>query len=359
MENDRPFPNWLSGSGILDLCTSTIVHLVSLCQFMSQEILTIWTNAQFPADVARLLAERIAPHRLLHAAEMGSSNLAAGTNDAALMDADVAFGQPNAALVMQSEKLRWVHLTSAGYTAYDREDLRAALRERGAQLTSSSAVYDDPCAQHVLALMMAGARRLPAALHSQFTDHGWPITRLRSESRLLNGQTALIFGFGAIALRLSELLAPFRMNLIGVRRNVTGNEPIKIIGDEWLDEYLPEADHVINILPANASTASYFDAAKFGLMKHGAIFYNIGRGTTVDQAALLDSLQAGKLAAAYLDVTDPEPLPVEHPLWTTPNCVITPHTAGGCDAEMEMLVDHFLENLRRFTAGEPLINRVI
>lgn len=326
---------------------------------MSQEILTIWTNAQFPADVARLLAGRVAPHRLLLAAEMNSSNLAAGANDAALMDADVAFGQPNAGLVMQSEKLRWVHLTSAGYTAYDRDDLRMALRERGAQLTSSSAVYDDPCAQHLLALMMAGARRLPASLQAQFTDHAWHYTQLRKESRLLNGQTALIFGFGAIALRLCELLAPFRMNLIGVRRKATGDEPVKIIGDERLNEYLPEADHVINILPANASTAGYFDAAKFGRLKPEAIFYNIGRGTTVDQMALLDSLQTGKLAAAYLDVTDPEPLPTDHPLWTAPNCFITPHTAGGCDDEMNMLVEHFLENLRRYTAGESLINRVI
>ncbi|HMY76909.1 MAG TPA: NAD(P)-dependent oxidoreductase, partial [Blastocatellia bacterium] len=166
-------------------------------------------------------------------------------------------------------------------------------------------------------------------------------------------------GFGAIAERLCELLAPFRMNLLGVRRNVTGNEPIKMIGEDCLDEYLPKADHVVNILPANASTAKYFDAAKFKLMKPDAIFYNIGRGTTVDQTALIDALQSGAPATAYLDVTDPEPLPPEHPLWTAPNCFITPHTAGGFDLEFETLAEHFLENLRRFTAGESLRNRVI
>lgn len=326
---------------------------------MSQKTLAIWTNAQFPENAAKRLAERIAPHRLIYAAEMSGSNLAASAHDPGLAEADIAFGQPGVSQVMQLGNLRWVHLTSAGYTAFDREDVRAALRGRGAQLTNSSAVYDDPCAQHVLALMMAGARRLPAALHSQFTDHGWPIARLRGESRLLNGQTALIFGFGAIALRLSELLVPFRMNLIGVRRTVSGDEPIKTITEEQVPDFLPQADHVINLLPANDSTAGYFDAGKFGRLKPEAIFYNIGRGTTVDQTALLDSLQTGKLAAAYLDVTDPEPLPTDHLLWTAPNCFITPHTAGGCDDEMNMLVEHFLENLRRYTAGESLINRVI
>lgn len=326
---------------------------------MAQEILTIWTNAQLPENAARLLAERIAPHRLVYAAEMSASNLATSAGDSSLAEAEVAFGQPDAAQVMASAKLRWVHLTSAGYTAYDREDLREALRGRGARLTNSSGVYDEPCAQHTLAMMMALARQIPQALQTQMTDHGWPIAQRRIESRLLTGQTALIFGFGAIAQRLCQLLAPFRMNLIGVRRNITGDEPVKMISEEWLDEYLPEADHVLNILPANASTTGYFDAAKFKLMKRGVNFFNIGRGTTVDQSALLDMLHAGKLSAAYLDVTDPEPLPPEHPLWTAPNCFITPHTAGGFDLEFETLVEHFLENLRRFTAGESLLNRVI
>lgn len=326
---------------------------------MSQDLLTIWTNAQLPENAARLLADRVAPHRLVHAAEMSASNLATSAGDSALTEADVAFGQPDVAQVMTSAKLRWVHLTSAGYTAYDREDLREALQARSASLTNSSGVYDEPCAQHALAMMMALARQLPQAYQTQLTDHGWPIAQRRIESRLLVGQTAVIFGFGAIAQRLCELLAPFRMNLIGVRRNVTGGEPVRMISEEWLDEYLPEADHIVNILPANPSTAKYFDAAKFNLMKPGAIFYNIGRGTTVDQSALLDTLQAGKLSAAYLDVTDPEPLPPEHPLWTAPNCFITPHTAGGFDLEFETLVEHFLENLRRFTAGESLLNRVI
>ena len=94
-------------------------------------------------------------------------------------------------------------------------------------------------------------------------------------------------------------------------------------------------------------------------MRNGAVFYNIGRGTTVDQEALSDALRSGRLSAAYLDVTDPEPLPSEHPLWAMPNCFITPHTAGGHMDENEALVSHFLENLRFFVSGSPLINRII
>ena len=101
------------------------------------------------------------------------------------------------------------------------------------------------------------------------------------------------------------------------------------------------------------------DAAKFAAMKRGAIFYNIGRGGTVDQGALLDALKSGRVRCAYLDVTDPEPLPPEHPLWAQPNCFITPHTAGGAVDEFDRLAQHFLANLRAFEAGATLTNRVI
>jgi len=116
---------------------------------------------------------------------------------------------------------------------------------------------------------------------------------------------------------------------------------------------------VVNILPENDSTIGYVNARRLACCKPGARFYNVGRGTTVDQTALLEALQSRRLDAAYLDVTDPEPLPVEHPLWTTPNCFITPHAAGGRYDEDEALVNHFLANLAAFQAGTQLTDRVI
>ena len=149
------------------------------------------------------------------------------------------------------------------------------------------------------------------------------------------------------------------MNLSALRRKPAGDESVRTFTEEKLADALAGADHVINILPDNPQTRNFFNAELFDAMKPGAVFYNIGRGTTVDQEALLAGLQSGRLAGAWLDVTEPEPLPPEHPLWSAPNCFITPHTAGGHDTEMERLVGHFLENLRRFEAGEALNDRVM
>jgi phosphoglycerate dehydrogenase-like enzyme len=169
----------------------------------------------------------------------------------------------------------------------------------------------------------------------------------------------LILGYGAIARRLAELLKPFRLRVVAVRRDVHGDEPIELHPIDQIDQLLPDADHVANALPDNPSTRHLMNAARFGLMKAGAEFYNIGRGSTVDQEALLEALRSGRLAAASLDVTDPEPLPASHPLWSQPNCFITPHIAGGMADEASALVRHFLANLANFVADRPLLDRVV
>jgi phosphoglycerate dehydrogenase-like enzyme len=155
------------------------------------------------------------------------------------------------------------------------------------------------------------------------------------------------------------MLAPFEMNLVAVRRTVRGDEKVRVVPTSQLDEHLPRADHVVNTLPSAAGNERLISAARFGALKRSAVFYNIGRGDTVDQDALLAALRERRIAAAYLDVTDPEPLPMDHGLWTAPNCHITPHSAGGRREEFEALVDHFVDNLRRFTAGEPLRDRIV
>jgi len=327
---------------------------------ISHESLTIWCNNYF-APTQRteqaLLREGIGEHRLM----MNDSRQDGATGDAerALLDADIAFGAPDPETVMRAEKLRWIQLNSAGYTAYDRDDFRRALASRGAIMTNSSAVYDEPCAQHLLAMMLSLARGLPDSLEAQRSTRMWRMEDIRLNSRLLNGQTVVLLGFGAIAQRLVELLATFGMNIIGVRRRVSGNEPVRVVREADVDHYLPLADHVVNTLPANTGTANFIDARRLARLKPGAILYNIGRGTTVDQDALLRRLEDGQLAAAYLDVTDPEPLPPDHPLWAEPHCYITPHTAGGHADEKERQVNHFLENLHRYLNGAELVNRII
>lgn len=322
-------------------------------------MLTIWCNAKFSDEVMGLLRDGTEGHRLVMAATMTASNLQHAQADPLLASADVALGQPDPAAIMGSSRLKWIHLTSAGYERYDRDDARAALRARGAQLTTSSTVYAEPCALHVLAMMLSLTRQLPAGWENQRSARGWPGTRLRAGSNVLVGQTALILGYGAIARRLIEMLAPMRMKIVAVRRHVRGDEVVPAYQESKLDELLPTADHVIDVLPGGEGTRGMVSAARFARMKVGARFYNIGRGQTVDQAGLLDALRSGRVGAAYLDVMEPEPLPPEHPLWTMPNCFITPHSAGGQVLEMQRIVEHFLANLGRLARGEPLADRVM
>jgi len=325
---------------------------------MSIAPLRIWCNTAFPADVERALLDGLGPHRLTFAPARTANNLAAAPPDAGLLDADVAFGQPDVAGLIGGT-VRWAHLTTAGYERYDRADLRDALARRGGVLSNASYVYDEPCAQHAAAMILALARQLPAAVLNQAGARGWPYLPLRAASRLLNGQRVLLLGFGAIARRLVELLTPFKVELVAIRRTPAGDEPIRVVAELDVDAELAAADHVVNVLPGGAATDGFMSAARFERMKPGATFYNIGRGTTVDQPALEAALQSGHLAAAYLDVMTPEPLPPEHPLWRVPNCHLTPHTAGGHSDESMRHVRLFLDNLARFAAGREVVGRVI
>ena len=209
-------------------------------------------------------------------------------------------------------------------------------------------------------MILSLSRNLLECFENQRGARDWPDHRTRgNRTRLLNGQTVLIYGYGAIARRLVEILMPLRMRLIGVRRNIRGDESIPIVTEQAADEMLGEADHVVNILPASSTTEHFFDAARFLRFKPGARFYNIGRGATVDQDALITALNdRTRLDAAYLDVTDPEPLPRTHPLWSTANCYITPHFGGGHSDETSRLVQHFVTNLHLFEQHEDLLDRV-
>jgi phosphoglycerate dehydrogenase-like enzyme len=314
--------------------------------------LTIWTNLRLGRSETEAAA-------LLQTFMAGIQGHELVRGDDALKAAHIAFGGPPVDAMLAAPKLRWVQITSAGYTAYDRPEIWTALKSRNIAFTNGSGVFDDACAQHLLAMMLGLARRLPLCVERQRTTRPWSEGSLRAGMRVLTGESAILYGYGAIGRRLAELLAPFRMDLVGVRRRAPGDEPIAIVTPEQADAILNRFDHVINILPASDETAGFFSADRIARMKRGACFYNIGRGATVAQSALIQSLQTGHLAGAYLDVTEPEPLPPDHPLWSAPNCWITPHIGGGYHDEWTRIVRHFLQNLRRFESGESLINRVV
>ena len=321
--------------------------------------LLIWTNAEFPPAETALLEAGIAPHRLVRSPKMLSTVLSAGQADPRLAEADVAFGQPDAAQCLTCPRLRWVEVTTAGYTRYDTPEFREGFRARGAAFTNASSVFADSCAQHVLAMMLALGRRLLPSHREQLSDRSWHYDERRFESRLLTGQTVLLLGYGAIGRRLVELLAPFGMTILAVRRQSRSERGVRIIPEEQLSSALGRADHVVNILPDNADTRNYVNARRLSCVRPGVRFYNVGRGATVDERALLEALRSGRVGEAYLDVFQTEPLPADHPFWELPNCHVTPHTAGGRHDQHEALVRHFLANLEAFTRGTPLTDRVV
>lgn len=296
-----------------------------------------------------LLETRRPPASVLHVAE----------GDELLMEADIALGQPDPEAVLNAPKLKWLQITSAGYTRYDTEDFRCRAREKGLVVTNSSLVYDTPCAEHVLAFMLAQSRGLPHSLGVVCAPGEVEWFDLRRNCRLLRGGRVLILGYGSIGEKLAPVLIALGMEVVGVRRKPTGEECVPVVSVDRMGEFLGETDHVVNILPDSPSTRGFVDRAFLAKVKKGAVFYNIGRGATVDQEALTEALVEGKLAAAWLDVSDPEPLPMDHPLRLAPNCHITPHIGGGFAGEQRSVLQHFLENLERFSNGRELLNRIM
>lgn len=322
--------------------------------------LTIWCNGKFGDAALRMLLEGTKDHKLVWASKVSANVLQSGDRDPLTASADVLFGQPSVADCLENERVKWAAVTTAGYTRFDTPEFRETFGGRGSILTSASGVFADSCAQHVLAMMLAFGRNLLPSYKDQLTDHNWNYEDRRYASVLLTGQTVLLLGYGAIAKRLVELLAPFGMKIYAVRRQVHSERGVHIIAEDRLSSVLGEVDHIVNILPDNASTRGYMNARRLSCCKRGARYYNIGRGSTDDPRALIEALQTGRLGRAYLDVFDPEPLAPDHPLWTTENCFITPHTAGGRSDQDEAIVKHFLANLQRFAGGSTdLVDRVI
>ncbi|MDQ8187487.1 D-2-hydroxyacid dehydrogenase [Pelagicoccus sp. SDUM812002] len=288
-----------------------------------------------------------------------ASVLGLGEIEPAFYDCDIIFGQPQTEAAGKSESLKWIQVSSSGITRYDTPEFRELMTQRGISVCNSAHVYNEACADHALAFMLAQSRQLPQALASTAPNGSEDWQAIRSGGVPLRGQRVLILGFGAIGRRLAKLLAPFEMKLTAYRRTPRGDEGMPVVGEADLPAALAAADHVINILPDSAATQHFFNADRFAQLKPSSTFYNIGRGTTVDQDALVQVLESKQLREAWLDVTDPEPLPQDHDLRKQPNCFITPHTAGGFAGEAEACIDHFLKNLARFDAGEDLENRVI
>jgi D-2-hydroxyacid dehydrogenase (NADP+) len=271
-------------------------------------------------------------------------------------DADGFIGwRFDAELLPAASNLRWIHASGAGVERYDLGELAA----RGIMLTNASGVSAPNMAEHVLGMMIALARRFPRLIQAQ-SQHEWRDEVTHREVGELLDQTVLVVGIGEVGRAVGQRAAAFGMRVHGLRRRdapaPAGFESVLGIGE--LHETLADADHVVVTLPATPQSNGMFDAAAFAAMKPGAVIYNVGRGPVIDTAALIAVLKSGHLGGAGLDVTDPEPLPAESPLWDMENVLITAHTSGATPRYWKRQSELIAENIRRIQAGDPPRNLV-
>lgn len=281
--------------------------------------------------------------------------------DALLAQADVLYGIPDvdAALLARSvaanPKLRWVQTMAAGGGASVRAaKLSDADLERVA-FTTSAGVHGGTLAEFALFGVLAGAKDL-SRLQALKSDRQWPE---RWAMRQVGEQTVLVVGLGGIGTQVARLLKVFGATVLGVRRTVSPVDHVDEVHPvSALSELVPRADAIVFTLPGTDSTDRLYGQALISVTKPGAVIVNVGRGTVIDEPALVKGLIDGPLRSAFLDVVATEPLPASSPLWTLPNVVLSPHTAALNDAEDRRIAELFAQNLRRFLAGAELINVV-
>ena len=277
--------------------------------------------------------------------------------DERIADADVYIGwSVDTARLAQATRLRWVQTFTAGVDGVDLHGCRA----RGVVVTNSSGIHAPNMAEHVMGMALSFARRLPDFVRTQDRHH-WREWELREQVFELGGQTMMIIGLGRIGEALAQRAAAFGMHVVGARRHpdrAAQTAAHEVIGIDDIRARIGEADHVVSILPGGGATARFIDVELFAAMKSGAYFYNIGRGSAVDQHAMIAALQSGHLGGAGLDVVEPEPLPTDSPLWPMQNVLITAHSSGASPKLMDRALPLWLENFRRFAALEPLLNRI-
>lgn len=275
---------------------------------------------------------------------------------AAMPGADALIGTCERELIDAADRLVWVQITSAGVEhCLD----HPAFTSGKVVLSNGQKLSSPVLGEHAVALALALARQLPAYVRNMRSG-AWDRNSDTSRAMVpLSGRTMLVAGLGGIGTEAARRGAALGMRVIGTRNSSREGPPfVDYVGlSDELFALAAQADVVVNALPLTEGTAGLFDDRFFSAVKPGAIFVNVGRGGTVNTAALLAALEDGRISGAGLDVTDPEPLPPDHPLWQRDDVIITPHVAGRGDERVRHAL-LLVENLRRYAAGEALLNVV-
>lgn len=296
-------------------------------------------------------------NRLKKAAPNIEFLIAKNKEDALLLapqaDATYTFCTPE--FIAAAPNLKWVQATSAGVERYP----FAELKKRNIIFTNASAIYGASLADHLMAFILAFSRQLPFLFHAQ-NNRVWE-KRSNYPSGELAGQTLLIDGFGGTGEHLARRAAGFDMRTIATRRHPDQPKPDTVDAvypHDKLFDLLPQADWVAVCVPLTPETRDRYHNRAFELMKPSAYILNIARGGIINTDALMAALDNHQLAGAGLDVTTPEPLPSNHPLWAYKNVIITPHASGHSPHSNTRMMDLLCENVARYARNEPLINTV-
>jgi phosphoglycerate dehydrogenase-like enzyme len=250
-----------------------------------------------------------------------------------------------------ADRVRWVHIASAGVDRL----LFPELVRSPVVVTNSRGVFDRPIAEYVLGLILAFAKDLPATLDLQ-RERTWR----HRETERIDGQRVLVVGTGPIGRAIGGLLSAAGMTVTGVGRTARPADPDlgRVHASTELGSLLPQVDYVVVAAPLTKATRGMFDAAAFEHMRPAARLINVARGPIVVEEDLVAALHKGEIAGAALDVFAAEPLPPDHPLWTAPNVIISPHMSGDFVGWLDALAELFARNFRRWLAGEELLNVV-
>lgn len=270
---------------------------------------------------------------------------------------EIAIGSVAPESIVAASNLKWYQQMGTGTDWLIRHP---EAKDQPFILTNCSDDYGVVLAEHVMALMLAAARQLPEQFDSQKRGK-WEQAPFSASNRFeLRGKTLLLLGVGSIGKNIAQRAKAFDMRITGFRsnpsRNVEGID--RIYGKDELHTAIADADLIANSLPITDATRRLIDAAAIARMKPTAWFFNIGRGTTVDEGALVDALKNNRIAGAGLDVFEEEPLPESSPLWQLPNVIITPHDGGNHNRRYASWVETCFDNLERYIAGESLRNIV-
>jgi phosphoglycerate dehydrogenase-like enzyme len=276
-----------------------------------------------------------------------------------LPDTDIFVGYSlRAEQLTHAKKLKWIHSTAAGVAQL----MYPELRDSGIVVTNPSGVFSPPMAEHTMGLLLALSRNFPDSTRHQDRSHWgqqdiWDKPQHLTE---LSGQVLLIVGFGSIGRGLAKRARAFDMRVWGITRSGQGDatHAEKILPILQLEEALPHADYVVIAAPETSETRHLIGAAQIARMKTGARLINVGRGSLLDEAALIHALETGALSGAALDVTSVEPLPPESPLWRAPNLFITPHTSAVSDRLWHRETALLMDLLERWFDGREMFNQV-